>query len=184
MDSSEMDGKGAKTRLKSQNSAPDYVLQQLEDFFELNALKPEDELWCVVDRDQWTIRPSAKGLGLKGIARECLNRGYHFCLSNPNFELWLLLHVKQISDYSIEEQTILFESKKSKSGKTPLEYELAKRLSKGYNKVTLQAADFIPNLDFAIAQAKNFDTDPKLRWVENRFYTKVYALVEKMIHPI
>jgi hypothetical protein len=33
-------------------------------------------------------------------------------------------------------------------------------------------------------KAKSFDTDPKLRWVENRFYTKVYALVEKIIHPV
>jgi hypothetical protein len=38
----------------SKDSAPDFVLQQLENFFEKNALKDDDELWCIVDRDRWT----------------------------------------------------------------------------------------------------------------------------------
>ena len=167
----------------SKDSAPDYVLQQLEHFFEKNALKAEDELWCIVDRDRWTIRPSQKGLGLKGVARECLKKGYHFCLSNPNFELWLLLHVKNIADYSSEECAELLKNQKSKSGKTPLERELSKILPSGYTKVKLARTDFLPNLSFAIQQAKSLDTDPSARWLDNVLYTKVYQLVEKIINP-
>ena len=165
----------------SKDSAPDFVLQQLENFFEKTALKDDDELWCIVDRDRWTIRPSQKGLGLKGIARECLKRGYNFCLSNPYFELWLLLHIKDLNDYSIEEQTDLLKNKKGNRSKTPLERELSQYLSNGYNKSRLNTSDFIPNIEKAIKQAKLLDTNPVARWVENALYTKVYSLVEKII---
>jgi hypothetical protein len=165
----------------SKDSAPDFVLQQLENFFEKNALKDDDELWCIVDRDRWTIRPSQKGLGLKGIARECLKRGYNFCLSNPNFELWLLLHIRDLNDYSPEQQDNLLKNKKGNTSKTPLERELSQYLSNGYNKSRLNTSDFIPNLETAIKQAKLLDTNPVARWVENALYTKVYSLVEKII---
>ena len=166
----------------SKDSAPDYVLQQLENYFEKNALKQEDELWCIVDRDRWTIRPSHKGLGLKGIARECLKRGYHFCLSNPNFELWLLLHIKNVHDYSLQQQIDLLKNKKGNTSKTPLERELSKYLSNGYNKSRLNTADFLPNIQIAIHRAKLLDANPSVRWVENALYTKVYHLVEKIIN--
>jgi RloB-like protein len=147
----------------SKDSAPDYVLQQLENYFEKNALKEDDELWCIVDRDRWTIRPSHKGLGLKGIARECLKRGYHFCISNPNFELWLLLHIKDVHDYSLEQQVDLLKNKKGHTSKTPLERELSKYLSNGYNKSRLNAADFLPHIQTAIHQAKLLDTNTTAR---------------------
>ncbi len=166
----------------SKDSAPDYVLQQLENYFEKNALKEEDELWCIVDRDRWTVRPSHKGLGLKGIARECLKRGYHFCLSNPNFELWLLLHIKDVHDYSLEQQMDLLKNKKGNTSKTPLERELSKYLSNGYNKSRLNTADFLPHIQMAIDRAKLLDINPTARWIENALYTKVYRLVEKIIN--
>lgn len=165
------------------DSAPDFVLQQLENYFEKNALKDDDELWCIVDRDRWTIRPSQKGLGLKGIARECLKRGYHFCLSNPNFELWLLLHVKNLNDYTIDEQAELLKNKKGNTSKTLLERELSKYLSNGYNKSRLTSTDFMPNIQTAIDQAKLLDTNPSARWIEDALYTKVYSLVEKIMNP-
>ncbi|MFD8992217.1 RloB family protein [Streptomyces goshikiensis] len=55
---------------------------------------PYDEVWCVVDVEAPSPHPSLDE-ALK-LARQA---GVNMALSNPCFELWLLLHLKDVSAY-------------------------------------------------------------------------------------
>ena len=77
-----------------QKSSPDKVLGRIIGY--AKSLKPGDELWCVVDRDYWTVEQismlSEWGAGGDGkIERQV-------AMSNPKFELWLLAHFQRIPE--------------------------------------------------------------------------------------
>ncbi|MCY0947686.1 RloB family protein [Streptomyces antarcticus] len=55
---------------------------------------PYDEVWCVVDIEAPVRHPS-----LDEAIKLARRSGVHLALSNPCFELWLLLHIKDVSAY-------------------------------------------------------------------------------------
>ena len=59
----------------------------MTDHLESEGLKPSDEAWLVVDKDQWTDEQLTQ-LHQWSLQQE----NYGFALSNPKFEYWLLLH--------------------------------------------------------------------------------------------
>ncbi len=56
----------------------------------------EDELWICIDADHW-IRGSHQR-ELAEVLRQCRSNGYGVAISNPCFEVWLLLHFVTIDD--------------------------------------------------------------------------------------
>lgn len=58
-------------------------------------LRTTDEAWLVVDQDQWTEQQLEQ---LFAWSKEQEN--YHLALSNPCFELWLLLHFEDAKNIS------------------------------------------------------------------------------------
>lgn len=68
-------------------SAPAQVFKRMRDYLKEINLRNSDEVWLVVDKDQWT---DEQLLQLHEWAGEAGN--YGFALSNPKFEFWLLLH--------------------------------------------------------------------------------------------
>ncbi|WP_069472057.1 RloB family protein [Candidatus Marithrix sp. Canyon 246] len=105
--------------------------------------------------------------------------GYFLALSNPCFELWLLLHIKSLEEYPDNALDEFLENKKVSSSRTRLEAELINLLN-SYNKSNLDTAQFLPFVKQAIERAKKLDTNPKQRW-SNGLGTRVYQLVEKII---
>ncbi len=75
--------------LKSQKnqSNPDKVLNELKRKLKEIELKKNDEAWVVIDRDAWTDEHLQR---LQNWEKQQAN--YHLAISNPKFELWLLLH--------------------------------------------------------------------------------------------
>jgi hypothetical protein len=73
------------------HSSPKYVEQMLNEFLEDNRdyeLKSYDELWLIIDTDTW--EPES----IKQLAEKCQTEAlYHLGLSNPCFEIWLILHL-------------------------------------------------------------------------------------------
>ncbi len=64
---------------------------------------PEDEFWIVTDVDNnWSDAEISNGKTLQEEWMEaialCAEKGYHYAVSNPFFELWLLLHHDEASD--------------------------------------------------------------------------------------
>ncbi|HCO24980.1 MAG: hypothetical protein CME31_28845 [Gimesia sp.] len=99
-------------------SAPEHVLQRLNDYIEEFDIGEEDEFWLVTDTDHW-IEPGHIQ-GFISAIRQCRDKGIKVAVSRPCFELWLLLH---------------FEEFPTSSNLTCREViELLKRVDGGYNK--------------------------------------------------
>jgi len=163
------------------NSSPEYILKILENFQKKYRFDSEDEMWIIIDRDKQSWTPKT----IKNIAQKCKQKNIRIGLSNPCFELWLLLHLKDIDDYSQEKKKQIFENKKissNKNARTQLNYELFSILN-SYNSANIDTAKFLSNVELAIERAKKIDKYPTHRW-PNYLATRVYRLVEGLIKPL
>ncbi|MEG1553359.1 MAG: RloB family protein [Kiritimatiellia bacterium] len=83
---------------KEKGSAPQKVLERAKRAIKSGTfgVRSGDEVWCVLDRDCWSekdlreVETWANAHSKDGITRGC-------ALSNPKFELWLLLHFEDTS---------------------------------------------------------------------------------------
>ena len=81
------------------NSSPSGVLKRMREYLRQEDLKKTDEAWLVVDKDHWTE------LQLRQLAKWSEEETqYHFALSNPKFEYWLLLHFEDGKGISSSDQ--------------------------------------------------------------------------------
>lgn len=72
---------------KNHQSSPAQVLACMKQHLSRKPLDRDDEAWLVVDKDQWSDEQ------LHELYRWTTQKeSYHFALSNPKFEYWLLLH--------------------------------------------------------------------------------------------
>ncbi len=160
---------------KDTKSFPTYIMQLLEEYQDYYGVDNE-ELWLVIDRDKQNLSK----IQLIEIIEQCAKKNYNIALSNPCFELWLLLHIKDLTTYSEEENLKIFQNKKerAKSKKRFLEKELSTLLD-GYKKEKIQPEKFLPHIQLAIQRAKLLPLQAGLNEVDN-LGTTVYTLVEKI----
>ena len=143
----------------SHQSAPASVLKRMNRHLRAEALRPGDEAWLVVDRDQWT---EAQLEELQAWTTQSAQHG--LALSNPKFEFWLLLH---------------FEDGVGATSERTCESRLRRHLPH-YDK-GIHRADFPPErIDQAIARAKKRDHPPCIDWPRDFGVTTVYRLVERI----
>src|SRR5690606_25034532 len=107
-----------------------------------------------------------------------LSKKYLFAVSNPCFEIWLLLHIKSIDEYTSEQLKELTENRKL-NGRTRIEKEIID-ICGTYNKSNLNSVDFLPYVETAIERARVMDVNPNHRWT-NHIGTRVYLLAESII---
>ena len=153
-------------------SSPRHVMDRLNSFQRKYELSSHDELWLVIDVDTWSEAM------LSEVAQQALQKGYHLAVSTPCFELWLLLHLKSLDEYS-DEDIQLFVTNKKTGERTRLETELV-TLCGSYSKNKLETSHYIPYVETAISNAKTIDTTPEQRWI-NGIGTRVYLLVQSII---
>lgn len=158
---------------ESHNSAPQHVINSLNSFKREYHLRGDDELWMVIDTDNW---PEEQ---LSDVATKCHQKGYRLSVSNPCFELWLLLHVKDIGEYDSEQRRRLQRNNRISQNRTALEKELVNILGT-YNKSNLKSDQFLPHVRKAIEQAEKLDQDSDGRWPES-LGTRVYLLVNRIL---
>lgn len=140
--------------------------------------KASDEFWLIVDRDDWK---DIHHVDFEALYEDCCKEGNFFmALSNPCFEIWLILHLRKLSDISGEDKLKLMENARISNKHTFIDSYLSDCIgnSRGYNKRPLPAI-FLPRVNDAIANAK------ELRIPEEKYPlglgTDVYKLVEKLI---
>lgn len=157
------------------NSNPDNVLSQLQNFKDEYNIDEDDELWVVVDRDRWREKT------LSTVAKYCHNdSNLKFCVSNPCFELWLLLHLEDVNVYSTKDLQSLTDNKKVKrNGPTWLKNRM-KSLMGTYHESNYDVGKLLPYVDKAIERAKSLDSNPKDRWPQ-RVGTRVYLLAKSIM---
>lgn len=152
------------------NSAPNHVFSKLkkEAKDEFN-FKKGDELWMIIDTDRWKSIPK--------IIEACNDSENMFvAVSNPCFEFWLLLHIKDIQEYSEEELELLLKNKKT-GNRNYVETKIVGILG-SYNKANLKTDDFLPHIDTAVLRAKNLD-QPQEEY-PTKLGSHIYKLIEKL----
>lgn len=71
-------------------SSPGAVLQRLDEFKAKYATEENDQFWLCIDQDHWA--ESAHIGTLIQVLRHCADKQFGIAISNPCFELWMLLH--------------------------------------------------------------------------------------------
>ena len=138
-----------------------------------------DKVCVIFDRDYRGIEES-----LQTIFDLCKKHGIKIVMSNPNFELWLLMHFPNIEQYPAEK---LKENKKNlrhqifEDASTKKKYLeiLVARNTEGYSKGhKIKFERFLPLVDTAIEQAKLFCADSQQ--LVDELGTSVGRLIEEM----
>jgi hypothetical protein len=140
-------------------SAPQYVLERLNGFREQYSLDEDDLLWFVADVDRWPID------NLSAVCREAKQKKYGLAISNPCFEVWLCLHLMDLSpdDHTCKD----------------FEKRLKTILGK-YNKSRLDVSVYQEKIGEAIDRAKNLHPDQQEYW-PTTIGSHVYRLVEAFV---
>lgn len=158
------------------NSSPEHVLKQLNDYKDQYELESDDELWLVIDRDRWTEAM------LSQVATECAQDNYmHMALSNPCIELWLLLHLVNVTLLPPEELKLWMENRRrSKNADPYLKVRLRQEMG-SYHESDYDAKMLIEHVEIAIERAKLLDKIPADRWPQT-LGTRVYLLAESVMN--
>lgn len=143
-------------------SAPNHLLTRLDQFRKRQQLRDDlDETWLVLDVDAW--KPAMLGQ----IAASALQKRYFLAISNPCFELWLLLHFVQPPSPPATAEACL--------------QELRAALG-GYNKSSLDMSRFTRDtIEDACQRASALDLRPGDRWPQTTG-TRVHLLAQKLLH--
>lgn len=154
-------------------SAPVHVMDRLRAAFESakanKEVQPNDEFWLMLDTDHWIKGQNLPGL-LEALA-QARQAGFRFAMSNPCFELWLLLHHEEIVPGTV-------------FGKcAEVEARLRTALN-GYNKRNVQSGQFPrESIALAIQRARSLEGDPESpasHWPE-KAGTRIYLLMESIM---
>ena len=158
------------------NSSPEHVLKQLNDYKSQYELEADDELWLVVDKDRWTEAM------LSRVATECSKEvAMHMALSNPCFELWLLLHIEDVALLTPEEQKQWMENrKKSKNADPYLKARLRQKMG-SYHESSYDAQTLMAHVENAIERARTLDKNPNDRWPQT-LGMRVYLLAKSVMN--
>lgn len=139
-------------------SSPKWLLNRLVNYIEQEGVNPKtgDIIWLVLDVDRWEDKT------IRALASDCQDAGWGIAISNPCFEVWLFMHVKDI---------VAARSNTCQEFKS----ELPKITKGGYNLKKFMA--FVPD---AIVRAR--DTDSQKHYFFPDFKTtKVYLPVGEIL---
>ena len=158
------------------NSSPEYVLKQLNNYKSQYELEDDDELWLVVDKDRWTEAM------LSRVATECSQEvAMHMALSNPCFELWLLLHLEDAASLTpVEQKQCMENRRKSKNADPYLKVRLRQKMG-SYHESSYDVLTLIAHIEDAIERARALDKNPNDRWPQT-LGTRVYLLAESVMN--
>jgi hypothetical protein len=160
------------------HSAPQHVLKQLKKHKKDQGFekKKGDEYWMLVDTDSWP--------NLQNILEECGEDQMFHAVTNPCFELWLLLHKQDVGSLSNEDKSNILENGKVSAKKRYLEKHLNDVLvdlgEANYRKNSIGPERFLANVDVAIARAKAMYSEGETQPID-KLGSHVFKLVEKLI---
>lgn len=140
-------------------SSPQSVLKRLRTYAHEIGIDPGDELWVVVDVDRWGEAT------LDALCHACHQADYNVAVSNPCFELWLVLHQ---------------EKPRTPISAKACEREMELLLGRPYDKADYATRHLIPHIEMAIKHARRLDRQPDDQWPRETG-THVYKLVTKLI---
>lgn len=164
-------------RPKDKGSDPFSVKKLLNWAKKEYGFKISDEFWLIIDRDDWE---SIHKLNFDELVKECKKEeNFYLAMSNPCFEIWLVLHLKNLTEFTDEKKALIFENAKI-GNKNYIDILVAQLQGgdRGYNKRP-NPNIYLPLTKTAIERAKSNDIleedYPK------SIGTNLYKLIEKLI---
>ena len=130
-----------------------------------------DKAIFVIDRDPQNLSKEQLGEFIKKWEKD----GYYVCLSNPTFELFLLMHDDKVFD--LDRQEMLENRRETKRSKRFLEVKLSEIFK--CNKRNIHFEKFKPNIKKAIKNEKKFCED--LERLKNELGSNVGTLLDEII---
>lgn len=164
-------------RSKNEGSNPLSVKSLLSQAKKTYNFKSTDEFWLIIDQDDWQTKHK---IDIPALIAECKEeKNFYVAMSNPCFEMWLVLHLTTLDHFSVDEQNQLLENKKISLKKNHIDEVLAKCIDngRGYNK-SPDPRIFIPKVYVAIENAKSIAGNEEY---PSKLGSDVYKLVEKLI---
>lgn len=143
-------------------SSPLDVLDRLHEFAKEYQFGEGDQFWLVIDKDRW---PNTQ---LYELIELCQDQNYQIALSNPCFELWLLLHFRKVDELELGATTSCGDTKELL--KAQLKHADGGSYDSTYSKWIPHALNEAPELD--IHPSSPFPDCPG---------TRVYRLVEQLV---
>ncbi len=142
--------------------------------------RSSDELWIIMDVDNWQHLLEKHGYTFDSFIEACETEdGAKVLVSNPCFEMWLILHLRKLSELTDEQKEKLLLNEKE-DGKPYAKRLLAEITpgNRGYSGKP-KASIFIPHVYEAIVNAKEIavsgDKYPK------SLGSDVYKIVERLV---
>lgn len=166
----------ALKRPENRGSDPFSVKKLLKEAKSEYGFKATDEFWLIIDRDNWE---TTHKLSFSELVAECKKeQNFYLAMSNPCFEVWLILHLKDLSEATGEEKQLILDNAKigSKNYVDKLLTELQD--GRGYNKRP-NPNTFLPLTATAIERAKAIDNP--IDDYPKGIGTHVYKLVEQLV---
>lgn len=133
-----------------------------------------DQICLIVDRDKDSFISTPENNQYKYVLDKCNKMGFQFCVTNPCFEFWLLLHFDEV--FELDEEKLLNNSKVT-AKRRYAENELRK-IWPGYNKSSYHSEKLVENIDKAIENEKKFCED--IEKLENSVGSNIGRLVQRM----
>ena len=141
-------------------SAPRQVLERLVAFEERFDLDADDERWLVLDVDR------QRGQFLDEVTQVARESGYGLAVSNPCFELWLLLHFQDAGPSDTDCAAVT---------------ERLRPHVGGHNKARLRLGAYTPDRTHeAVARARSLEGERDVRWPSCPG-THVFKVVERLL---
>lgn len=159
---------------KDTKSSPEYILDSLIEFKNTYKLNVNDELWLVIDFDKWGTKK------ISSISTSCRQKRIHLALSNPCFELWLLLHFIDVSSMIVDEKNKIKNNKKINRSRNFISNLILKYAGE-YNKSNIKSELFFPTIYKAINRAEKLDINQSEPW-PTELGTRVYLLVKSILN--
>ncbi len=130
----------------------------------------------IIDRDDWE---EIHNHSFDKLVDDCKKeRNFFLAMSNPCFEIWLLIHLKDINEFDEIEKQRLMENEKISHSKNYIDKVLGEIQGRGYNKKP-NPRIFLPLTKKAIIRAKELDN--KNDDYPKQLGTHIYKLIEKLL---
>jgi hypothetical protein len=158
---------------KNTGSNPVNIYKEATDVIKTRSnFLPGDKICIIADRDKHSFTEKQ----YQELLNKNENKEIIFCVSNPSFEFWLLLHLCDAKEF---DENCLLENKKT-GDRTQVELYLMGKLDGGYNKRNIHFRScYKDSIKTAIENSKLYATDCKQ--LKNKVGTNLGLLIEEML---
>ena len=133
-----------------------------------------DTICIIVDRDKESFVVNQHKNQYRDVLTICKNKSFRFCITNPCFEFWLLLH---FADCDKLDNSLLLNNPYVSSQRKYTEIELRKRIPH-FSKSRYETSDLMKRIDDAMSNEKKYCEDIAL--LESTVGSNIGLLIEEL----